>query len=201
MAFHKAPQLIFGCGGLGNEIVGQDKVTELLQMLKEGGVERLDTAALYPPTDIGASQRLLGEVGAARKGFTIDTKVLIALSGFKSTLRPEKIAQSVAESEKALGFGENQRINVYYPHAPDVATPLKDQAYGFDVEHKKGKFSKVRTAYSMSPASRDVLTRVIARSVQLPGPNAGRTHRDLRARRIRQAVRVPRHLQPHRSQA
>lgn len=147
MASHKAPQLIFGCGGLGNEIVGQEQVTELLQTLKKGGVERLDTASLYPPTDVGASQRLLGDAGAAQKGFTIDTKVLITLSGFEGTLQPEKIAQSVAESEKVLNFGNNQRINVYYPHAPDVATPLKDQAYGFDMQYRSEKFNKVCMAF------------------------------------------------------
>lgn len=126
-------------------------------MLKEAGVERLDTAALYPPTDIGASQRLLGQVGAARQGFTIDTKVLISLSGFEGTLEPGKIASSIAESQKVLQFGENQRVNVFYPHAPDVATPLKDQAYGFDVQYRKGMFDKVRMACLLETG--DVLTR------------------------------------------
>jgi len=153
MASQTAPQLIFGCGGLGNEFVGQDQVTEVLHTLKEAGVERLDTAALYPPTDIGASQRLLGQAGAAQKGFTIDTKVLISLSGFEGTLEPEKIAKSITESEQVLRFGENQHVNVFYPHAPDVATPLKDQGYGFDVQYRKGKFNKVRAACAMVSVS------------------------------------------------
>ena len=119
---------------------------ELLQALKEAGVERLDTAALYPPTDIGASERLLGQIAAARQGFTIDTKVLIGLSGFQGTLEPEKIARSIAGSQKVLNFGEGQRVNVLYPHAPDMATPLKDQAYGFDVQYREGMFDKVCTA-------------------------------------------------------
>jgi len=146
MASVKAPQLIFGCGGLGNEFIGKDAVAELLQVLKEAGIGRLDTAGLYPPTDIGASQRLLGEAGAAKLGFTIDTKVLISMRGFSGTLRPEKIEESLQESIRALQFEEGQRINVYYPHAPDVDTPLKDQAYGFDVQYKKGHFNKVSIA-------------------------------------------------------
>jgi aflatoxin B1 aldehyde reductase len=140
-------------------------VKKLLQTLKETGVERLDTVALYPPTNIGASQRLLGRVGAAQQGFAIDTKVLISLSGFEGTLEPEKIAPSIADSQKVLQFDENQRVNVLYPHAPDVATPLKDQAYGFDVQYKKGMFDKVRAACTLDIG--DVLTYDIARSLQL----------------------------------
>ncbi|KAI0889377.1 putative aldo/keto reductase [Annulohypoxylon maeteangense] len=143
MAFPGAPHIIFGCGGLGQEFVGEDSVRELLELLKEAGIGRLDTAALYPPSDIGASQRLLGQVEAARLGFDIDTKVLISMSGFKGTLEPEKIAKSIAESYEALRLGDGQRVNVFYPHAPDVATPLKDQAAGFDAQYKKGLFDKL----------------------------------------------------------
>ncbi|CAJ2501399.1 Uu.00g042520.m01.CDS01 [Anthostomella pinea] len=146
MAFPGAPQLIFGCGGLGNEFVGEDSVTELLQTLKQFGVSRLDTATLYPPTDIGASQRLLGRTGAARLGFTIDTKVLVSLSGLKGTLEPEKIDKYVAESNEVLRFEDGQRINVLHAHAPDVVTPLEEQAAGFDKQYKKGLFDKVNTS-------------------------------------------------------
>jgi aflatoxin B1 aldehyde reductase len=150
MASFKAPQLIFGCGGLGNEFIGKEAVAELLQTLKEVGVGRVDTAGLYPPTDIGASQRLLGQAGAAQLGFTIDTKVLISMTGFSGTLEPAKIAKSVEESIDALQFGDGQRINVFYPHAADRATPLKDQAYGFDTQYRKGLFNQVswRTRHS-----------------------------------------------------
>ncbi|KAI0380505.1 putative aldo/keto reductase [Hypomontagnella monticulosa] len=143
MAHPGAPHLIFGCGGLGNELVGEDTVRELLELLKESGINRLDTAALYPPTDIGASQRLLGQVGAAQLGFAIDTKVLISMYGIKGTLEPEKIAKSVADSRDTLRFSDGQRINVFYPHAPDVATPLKDQALGFHTQYEKGLFDKL----------------------------------------------------------
>lgn len=149
MGSSKAPEIIFGCGGLGNEFIGEDAVKELLKILKETGVCRLDTAALYPPTDIGASQRLLGQAGAAGLGFTIDTKVLISMTGFEGTLEPEKIASSAAKSCEILRFGYGQRINVLYPHAPDGATPLQDQAAGFDAQYKKGMFDKVRIENSM----------------------------------------------------
>lgn len=137
-----APELIFGCGGLGTEFAGKDSIAELLQTLKEVGVGRLDTAALYPPNDPGASQLLLGQAGAAQLGFKIDTKVKISLTVFKGTLEPEKIAASITESYKSLQL-DDQRINVFYPHTPDLATPLEDQAAGFDAQYKKGLFDKV----------------------------------------------------------
>ncbi|KAK8044803.1 Aldo/keto reductase [Apiospora rasikravindrae] len=144
MASPKAPQLIFGCGGLGHEI-SADSAAELLQTLKAGGVTRLDTAALYPPTDVGASQRVLGQTRAsAELGFTIDTKVMVSISGLAGTLEPAKIETSAAQSVKDLGFSNGGgKINVFYAHAPDVATPLADQAAAFDAQYKKGIFKQL----------------------------------------------------------
>ncbi|KAI9148469.1 NADP-dependent oxidoreductase domain protein [Paramyrothecium foliicola] len=138
-----APQLIFGCGGLGNEIVGNETVSQLLRTLKEGGVTRVDTSATYPPTDIGASQRLLGQHGAPQMGFAVDTKVLTSLTGkFDGTLEPEKITRSAMESAESLQFGDNQRIHVFYAHVPDMATPLEDQVAAFDALYKRQIFEK-----------------------------------------------------------
>lgn len=143
-----APQLIFGCGGLGEEFVGEEAVAEILQTLKEAGIVRLDTAALYPPTNVGASQRLLGQVGAAQMRFSIDTKVLISMKNFKGTLHPDKIAKSITESHDSLQFRDGQHINVFYPHTPDVVTPLEEQATGFDAQYRKGLFHKVHHSLS-----------------------------------------------------
>lgn len=144
MSSSGAPQLIFGCGGLGLEIVGDETVSQLLRTLKEGGVTRIDTSATYPPTDVGASQRLLGQHGAPQMGFAIGTKVLTSLTGnFDGTLEPEKIVRSATESAESLQFGNGQRIHVFYPHIPDMATPLEDQVAAFDALHKKKVFEKV----------------------------------------------------------
>jgi aflatoxin B1 aldehyde reductase len=143
MATPIAPELIFGCAGFGLEIAGSQAVKEVLRTLKGLGVTHLDTVALYPPTNFGGSQRLLGELGAAQQGFTIDTKILIGLREYRGSLTPEKIAESIANSHEVLQLAHGQRINVLYAHTADLATPLKDQAYGFDVQHKKGMFDKV----------------------------------------------------------
>ncbi|KAI1266536.1 putative aldo/keto reductase [Xylariaceae sp. FL1019] len=152
------PELIYGCGGLGQEIVGEESVTKLLRTLKENGVSRLDTAGLYPPGDTGVSQRLLGQYGASAMGFIIDTKVLIPLRGHATTLEPAKIEKSVAVSYECLNFKEGRRINVLYAHTPDVATPLEDQAAGFDAQYRKGLFDKL----GLCNFSADMLAKFIA---------------------------------------
>lgn len=181
MTSFSAPQLIFGCGGLGNEFIGQDAVAELLQILQETGIARLDTAALYPPTDIGASQRLLGQAGAAQIGFSIDTKVMISMKNFKGTLEPDKIAKSIAESDKSLQFRDGEHINVFYPHTPDVATPLEDQAAGFDAQYRKGLFKKVRYIFFGAIGVENImlapmLIPITVGSLQLPTQDACRVH-------------------------
>ncbi|EFY92571.1 aldo/keto reductase, putative [Metarhizium acridum CQMa 102] len=46
MAFPGAPELIFGCGGLGNGFVGEEAVKELLKTLKEAGTLALRSVSL-----------------------------------------------------------------------------------------------------------------------------------------------------------
>lgn len=65
------------------------------------------------------------------------------MKNFAGTLQPEKIAKSAADSYEALRFEDGQRINVFYAHVADPATPLKDQAAGFNVQYEKGLFNKV----------------------------------------------------------
>ena len=194
MTSSQAPQLIFGCGGVGHEFVGEEAVRELLHTLRDAGVTRLDTAALYPPTAIGASQRLIGKTGAVRMGFTIDTKVMVSIHGLRGTLEPEKIAESVVGSYEALQLSGHEQINILYAHAPDDATPLRDQAAGFDAQYKKGMFKKVCTRFCPTP-NRSTELRVCincssrnneAGSMQFLSRHAHRVHRHLRTRGLRQ---------------
>ena len=138
------PKLIFGAAGIGDEFKTSESVTELLKCLKSNGVTTLDTAALYPPLDIGASERLLGETGAPEDGFKIDTKIMVFGVVADGTLEPAKIETSVNTTFERLKLQHGQKINVLHAHTVDNTTPLKDQAFGFDREFKKGRFEKVR---------------------------------------------------------
>jgi aflatoxin B1 aldehyde reductase len=94
------PQLIFGglnigSGGFNNK---QD-VLELLNKLPSVGLKRIDTAATYPNTCPGASERLIGKCSAGDRGFVIDTKILVR---GEAPLRADAINASIAESLKNL---------------------------------------------------------------------------------------------------
>lgn len=141
MATH--PKLIFGAAGFGDEFKTAESVQELSKTLKASGITTLDTAALYPPTAVGASEQLLGVTGAIKNGFKVDTKVMIFGISGDGTLEPAKIEASVNTSIERLKLQDGEKINVLHVHAPDSTTPIKDQVAGFHAEFKKGHFEKV----------------------------------------------------------
>lgn len=136
------PQLLFGAAGFGDEFSTADSVREVLEALKAYGIVTVDTAALYPPTDVGASEKLLGEAAAAKLGFKVDTKVLVTGMDTSGTLEPAKIEASVNTSFQRLQLQHGHHIRVLHAHAPDTTTPIKDQAAAFDAEYRKGRFEK-----------------------------------------------------------
>lgn len=69
-----ALQLIFGTGVVGMdgmEFQDSESVTKLLLTLKELGINRLDTAARYPPFNPGRSELLLGAANALSDTFVV----------------------------------------------------------------------------------------------------------------------------------
>ncbi|KAI3396866.1 hypothetical protein diail_11570 [Diaporthe ilicicola] len=151
------PRLIFGGSGIGDDYATPQEVTKLLQRLKEAGIKELDTAARYPAIKFGASEQLLGEVGAAAQGFAVDTKILVLSADGNGSLEPAKILDSASKSCKALQMG-GEKLNVLYCHAPDFQTPLEDQAATLDALYKKGTFDKL----GISNWPEDMLDKFIA---------------------------------------
>lgn len=102
------PDLVFGGAtiGSGDHLSTPSDVSTLLGRLLELGFQRIDTAARYPPTDMGASERLLGEAGVASKGFLVDTKVLVTMDAARpigaGSLAPSAVRTSVADSFERL---------------------------------------------------------------------------------------------------
>lgn len=137
------PRLIYGASTIGEAYTSPESVQELIQVLTSCDIKEIDTAALYPWTNIGQSETLLGQVDAINKGFQIDTKILVTSKDGNGTLESAKIEQSVADSVKRLAPTDPNRLHVVHIHAPDYTTPLKDQAATLDAMYKKGLFQKV----------------------------------------------------------
>lgn len=96
------PTLIFGAGFLGVNFATPSELQELLDFLQKNDIKRIDTARRYPAVNSGRSEQLLGEVNAARQGFTMDTKIKVVGSDASGSLTAAKIKESVAESLEAL---------------------------------------------------------------------------------------------------
>lgn len=127
-----APQLVFGTGVLGmDEMEFQDSesVTKLLQTLRALGINRLDTAARYPPFNPGKSEELLGAASTLSETFVVDTKVYTEVGDGSGDLTREAMQRSVDGSLARLN--RPQGVNVLFAHRPDPATPLEEQVRGF----------------------------------------------------------------------
>lgn len=102
MSSTSRPQIIFGTAIFGDGFNDTGAVQSVLDLIKSHGIIRLDTAGRYPPTNLGRSEELLGEVNAAEQGFTIDTKILVLEPDGRGHLSREKIENSVATSLRRL---------------------------------------------------------------------------------------------------
>jgi len=94
------PELIFGGGGL-TEAWREDNIAELIEALQQSGVNRIDSAAVYPYNAPGGADRLLGISKFPDKGFAIDTKVLYFGDG-SGTMTADAIQTSLFGSLKGL---------------------------------------------------------------------------------------------------
>lgn len=105
MAATDCPTLIFGGASIGDAYKTSGTVKSLFTQLKALGINRIDTAARYPALDPGASERLLGEAGAASEGFIIDTKINPGpgFGPFDGSLSPEAVEESFRLSCERLG--------------------------------------------------------------------------------------------------
>lgn len=131
------PHILFGGASIGEPPFDSvEKVKSLLEILRECGIESIDTAAIYPFIAQGKSEELLGESHASQLGFSIDTKLKATGPG---SLKPSSIEESLTGSLSRL----NANVNVLYCHAPDVETPLGETAAALHEHYSQNKFKKL----------------------------------------------------------
>ncbi|KAL1854410.1 hypothetical protein Daus18300_011429 [Diaporthe australafricana] len=136
-----APRLIFGTGVLGmdgTEFQNIDSVTRLLHTLKQLGINRLDTAARYPPFIPGKSEQLIGGASALSGGFVVDTKVYTEVGDGSGDLTQVAVTKSVEGSLERMDRPQGEGVNVLFAHRPDPATPLEEQIQAFQDQVAQG---------------------------------------------------------------
>lgn len=137
-------KVVFGGAGLNKDRPLGDVATlkSAFDLLEQNGVTTIDTANLY-----GDSETILGDAGAPGR-FTIDTKTRGGFNKEGGGAR-DAIVEEAANSRGKLGT-----VDIFYIHAPDGNTPLKDTLAAINEVHKTGFFKrfglsnyKVQTAH------------------------------------------------------
>ncbi|KAI1648735.1 putative oxidoreductase [Daldinia loculata] len=138
------PQLIFGTAGFGmdkTEFHDAESVKATLATVRSVGIQRLDTAARYPPLNPGRSEELLGEARELSRDFAIDTKVYTdTRTDGSGDLTRDTIRKSVEVSLQRLKMDteKGESINVLHVHRADPATPLEEQIKAFNEQIELG---------------------------------------------------------------
>ncbi|KAI0202129.1 putative oxidoreductase [Astrocystis sublimbata] len=140
-----APQVIFGTASFGmpnTNFQDESGVREVLQTLRDLGIDRLDSGARYPPPKPGQSEQLIGDTSELSRHFLVDTKVYTDTANDGSgDLTVEATASSASKSLERLRRTDIG-VNVLHIHRADPATPLEDQIQGFQQQISQGNCKK-----------------------------------------------------------
>lgn len=132
-------EVVFGGAQFGNtpadsELSNEQGVVQIFDLLKSHNCRQIDSARLY-----GASEEFLGRVGAGTvHGFTIDTKWV---GGFMTTPSSSR-EQIVADAKDSLAKLGIPKVNIFYMHSPDTATPVEDTLAGINEAYQLGLFRR-----------------------------------------------------------
>ncbi|ETN43175.1 uncharacterized protein HMPREF1541_02333 [Cyphellophora europaea CBS 101466] len=112
-----------------------------LDVCRRHKVTELDTARVYAG---GKSEEVAGAVSACTQ-FAVSTK---APAFSPNSLTYDKIVANCNASLKAL---QTDRVDIYYLHGPDRATPLEDQCRAIGDLYAQGRFARFGVS-NISPA-------------------------------------------------
>ncbi|KAG0258749.1 hypothetical protein DFQ27_004478 [Actinomortierella ambigua] len=131
-------QVILGCmtfgeSGGGSRVKTNEEAQAIIDTFHHKyGHTQLDTARIYCD---GQTEQMMGNLNLT--GLTVDTKVFpLQLGG----LAPEKVKQSLLASLKAL---QTDKVQVFYLHAPDYATPIEETLKAVNELHQEGHFEEL----------------------------------------------------------
>ncbi|KAH8799778.1 NADP-dependent oxidoreductase domain-containing protein [Xylogone sp. PMI_703] len=145
-------KVIFGAMTFGREGVEQARITKLedcaqvLDVFKKYGHNEIDTARIYGD---GSCEELLGQLNLQDRGLIVDTKLspIKRFPAFASaftiptyTHEPHDLKPGVLDSLKAL---KTDKVDLWYLHAPDHATPYEDTLREVNNIYKEGYFRRL----------------------------------------------------------
>ena len=104
------PTYVMGTQGFASAWT-QNNIFALVDRLDAAGITHYDTALLYPVTDSGASEKLLGSI--RKPEYVIDTKILFR----PGALSRERMEESIHRNLANLGVA---KVQFRYPNIPQL---------------------------------------------------------------------------------
>lgn len=137
----RVSELALGAGGFGQGWgygADRDAARDIFDAYVEAGGNFLDTADIY---QFGQSEELVGEfIAADRDHFVLATKYTLNSGPNGGLSRTGNSRKNLARSvEASLGRLKTDRIDLYWVHMPDGATPIEEIVRGLDDLARAGK--------------------------------------------------------------
>lgn len=150
---------VFGGFSLSDEASfnKHEQRTQVLDVLLDNGATDLDTARLYPGSEVA-----IGKL-EKRDQFAISTKIVCGFA--PGTAHKEDVIKDAHDSLQRVGI---KQFDILYLHAPDPSIPFEDTLAGIHQAHQDGIFRR----FGLSNFSPDQVQQVydIAREKGYPLP-------------------------------
>jgi aryl-alcohol dehydrogenase-like predicted oxidoreductase len=136
------PTLALGCMNFGKR-TAEEESQRIIARALDAGLTVLDTANVY---NDGESERVVGRAlramaPSARQRVAVHTKVGFGrVEGKPEGLSAAAIARAVDGSLERLGV---ERLDVYYLHVPDRATPIEESLGAMAALQQAGKIAEI----------------------------------------------------------
>ncbi|KAJ7754515.1 NADP-dependent oxidoreductase domain-containing protein [Mycena metata] len=116
---------------------------KLLDIFQRHGHSEVDTARIYGG---GSSEEHLGAIGWQQRGLKIDTKLYPTRGKNMSYIYADEVTHSPADLRKGLKESltalKTNKINIFYLHVPDRATPFEDTLREVNKIYDDGVFER-----------------------------------------------------------
>ena len=145
-----APRFAYGFWRYREDEV--DAAIEMLSLVRENGIDHLDTADVYGgPSGFGGSERLLGEI-RRRAPKLFDGAVIATKGGIEpGTPYNSSRAYLVAACDASLARLRLERLDLFYIHRPDLLTHPAELAEALDGLVAAGKVANVGVSNFTAP--------------------------------------------------
>jgi aflatoxin B1 aldehyde reductase len=137
----ESPHVLLGAGGGIIPSLEPEALASVLKYIQTlpTPIYGIDTAAIYPGTNPGYSEKILGEAGIGNFDLILDTKILAGPTFDSSNGGPLSKTNFRKSFEKSLANLKVGKVRAIYAHRADTSTPAAEAVAEFGAVLKEGK--------------------------------------------------------------